>query len=136
MKRVLFLCTGNSARSQMSEGWARHLGAETVEALSAGTHPAAQVNPYAIQVMKEKGVDISAQYPKKLDQVSGPLDLIVAVCSQAAENCPVPPPGTAVERWDLPDPASAVGSEEQIRQVFRESRDEIERRVKDLLSRL
>jgi protein-tyrosine-phosphatase len=98
----------------MSEGWARHLGEGKIEAFSAGTHPAASVNAFAIEVMKEKGVNLAGQFPKKLDQVSGPLDLIVAVCSQAAANCPVPPPGTAVERWDLPDPAAAIGADAQI----------------------
>lgn len=136
MKRILFLCTGNSARSQMSEGWAKHLSAGKIEAFSAGTHPAPMVNPFAVEVMKEKDIDISGHYPKELDQVSAPLDLIVAVCSQAAENCPLPPPGTAVERWDLPDPAAASGTDDQVREVFRRSRNDIETRVRDLLERL
>ena len=136
MKRVLFLCTGNSARSQMAEGWAKHLGADKIEAFSAGTRPAPNVNPFAIAVMKEKEIDISRHRTKTLADIEHRMDLIVAVCAQAAEECPVPPAGVQVERWDLPDPAAAHGTDEEILTVFRESRDEIERRVRDLVGRL
>lgn len=120
----------------MAEGWAKRLSGGKLQAYSAGTHPGAQVNPHAIAAMKEKGIDISGHYPKTLFEIDEPVDLIVAVCSQAAESCPAPPAGTKVERWDLPDPAAAQGTDEEIRAVFRESRDEIERRVRDLVERL
>lgn len=120
----------------MSEGWAKHLGGEKVDAYSAGTKPAPTVNPHAIAVMQERGIDISGHNTKTLSSLTQPMDLIVAVCSQAAEECPIPPPGTKVERWDLPDPAAAEGTPYEIMEVFRASRDEIERRVRDLVTRL
>ena len=120
----------------MAEGWAKRLGGGKLQAFSAGTHPGTQVNPHAIAAMKEKGIDISGHYPKTLFEIDEQVDLIVAVCSQAAESCPVPPPGTKVERWDLPDPAAAQGTDEEVRAVFRGSRDEIERRVRDLVERI
>lgn len=132
--RIVFLCTGNSARSQMAEGWARCLAPQW-DLHSAGTMPTSQVNPYAVKVMAEKGIDLSAHRPKTLDSVPKPLDRIVAVCAHAADNCPVVP-GVETERWDLPDPAAFHGTEDKALEVFRNSRDEIERRVRDLVSRL
>lgn len=136
MKRVLFLCTGNSARSQMAEGWANHLGLSVAEFHSAGTWPSRNVNPYALVVMLERGIDIGAHQPKAFTSVPRPIDLVVAVCGQAAEQCPAPNGEFEVERWDLPDPAAATGTEKEILAVFRASRDEIERRIRDLLVRL
>ena len=120
----------------MSEGWAKHLGAERIEVYSAGTRPAPNVNPFAIAVMNEKGIDISRHKTKTLADIDHRMDLIVAVCAQAAEECPVPPAGVQVKRWNLPDPAAAQGTDEQILEAFRKSRDEIENRVRELLSRL
>lgn len=120
----------------MSEGWANSMGGAKIEAISAGTHPAPHVNPFAVIVMKEKGIDISGHVTKRLDDIDAPMDVIVTVCSQAAESCPILPTGTKVERWDLPDPATAHGTDEEIREVFRKSRDEIEKRVRDLVARI
>ena len=120
----------------MAEGWARHFGAGKIEAHSAGTRPAPNVNPFAIAVMKEKEVDISGQKTKALADIEQRMDLIVAVCTQAAGECPVPPAGILLERWDLPDPAAAHGVDEELLRVFRESRDEIGRRVRDLIARI
>lgn len=136
MMRIVFLCTGNSARSQMAEGWARRLGGKDLHVFSAGTAPAPAVNSNAVEVMAEVGIDLTGHYPKLLSDVPGPIDRIIAVCAHAAENCPVPPSGAVVERWDLPDPAGASGSREEALEVFRSSRDEIERRVRDLMVRM
>jgi arsenate reductase len=127
--KILFLCTGNSARSQMAEGWARHYGDPAVGFVSAGTVPAREVHPLAIAAMAEKGVDISGHAPKRYSDL-GPVEVTIAVCGEAAKECPTPPPGSEVEAWNLPDPAANPRLE-----VFRESRDEIERRVLDLLER-
>jgi arsenate reductase len=135
MKRVLFLCTGNSARSQMAEGWAKYLGSGVAEFYSAGTLPSREVNPHALAAMREMGVDISGHSPKSFTSIPKPLDLIVAVCGQAAEKCPRPE-GAIIEAWNLPDPAAFEGSEHETMNVFRESRDDIEKRVRDLLMRL
>ena len=125
MHRVLFLCTGNSCRSQMAEGWARHLLGDTVEAFSAGveTHG---LNPRAVQVMAEAGVDIRAQRSERIeDYVDAGLDLVITVCDHAAESCPVFPGSTRVVHHAFPDPAQAVGTEAEILEQFRAVRDEI-----------
>lgn len=135
-QRLLFLCTGNACRSQMAEGWARQLGADVVEVQSAGIEAHGK-NPRAVAVMAEAGVDISAQEstrltPKMLEWA----DLVVTLCGHADEHCPVLPPGTQREHWPLEDPAKAQGSEAEIMAVFRATRDEIRRRVEQLLERL
>ncbi len=128
--KVLFLCTANSCRSQMAEGWLRYLARNRVEALSAGTDPV-DVNPRAIAVMREAGVDISGQTPKPVTRfLHDPPDLLIAVCSAAAERCPVFPGRTRVLRWPVEDPAGTRGTEEQILQAFRETRDEIGDRIR------
>lgn len=134
--KVLFLCTGNSCRSQMAEGWARALGGPNLEVRSAGIEAHGK-NPRAIAVMAEAGVDISNQAsdrvtPDWLDWA----DHVVTVCGHADEHCPALPPGTSKEHWPLSDPAKAAGTEAQIMAVFRASRDDIRRRVDDLLQRL
>lgn len=136
MMKVLFLCTGNSARSQMAEAWARSMGAPYVEFQSAGSAPAECVHPLAVQVMGEAGIDLGSAVPKRFDPSVSRFDLVVAVCSQAAEQCPVGDFGMAVERWDLPDPAAAESSSDERLNVFRASRDQIRSRVQDLLVRL
>jgi arsenate reductase len=133
---IMFLCTGNSCHSQMAEGWARHLGGDAITVQSAGIEAHGK-NPRAISVMQEAGVDISQQEstrvtPAMLEQA----DLVVSVCGHADENCPVLPPGTRKLHWPLNDPAKAEGTEEQIMQVFRASRDDIRRRVQSLLDDL
>jgi len=133
---VLFLCTGNSCRSQMAEGWAKQLGGKWIEAQSAGIEAHGK-NPRAIEVMREAGVDISRQESTQLtDEMLTSADYVVTVCGQADENCPVLPAGTPKEHWPLADPAQATGSEDEIMTVFRASRDDIRRRVADLIKRL
>lgn len=133
---VLFLCTGNACRSQMAEGWARHLGGDWVEARSAGIESHGK-NPRAIEVMREAGVDISRHESTRLtDQMLASAAYLVTVCSDADQNCPALPAGIRKEHWPLHDPAKAKGSEEDIMAVFRESRDDIRRRVEDLIRRL
>jgi len=133
---VLFLCTGNSCRSQMAEGWAGQLVGKRVEAQSAGIESHGK-NPRAIEVMRESGVDISRQESTKLtDEILTSADYVVTVCGHADENCPVLPAGTRKEHWPLDDPAKATGSDEEIMTVFRASRDDIRRRVEDLIKRL
>jgi arsenate reductase len=132
--RVLFVCTGNSARSQMAEGFARALGRGRVEAFSAGTEPRG-LNPHAVAVMAEAGIDISRQASKPFSlEVAEGMDVVVTVCGDAEERCPVLPPGVKRLHWPLPDPARAAGSPEEVREVFRRSRDEIARRVAAFLA--
>jgi len=124
--RVLILCTGNSARSQMAEGWLRHFGGTTFEVASAGTRPADRVNPLAVQAMAEVGVDISDQRPKHLERfLKDPWDYVITVCDRANEECPFFPGGKTRLHWSFEDPAAAVGSEEERLRVFRRVRDEI-----------
>ena len=133
---ILFLCTGNSCRSQIAEGWAKHLGGGAIEALSAGIEAHGK-NPRAIAVMAESGVDISDQESTRLtDEMLAEADYLVTVCGHADEHCPALPAGMRKEHWPLSDPAKASGSEEEIMAVFRASRDDIEARVADLLQRL
>lgn len=131
--RILFLCTGNSCRSQMAEGWATHLGAGRIEARSAGIE-AHGMNPRAIAVMREAGVDISLQSSKMLspDMLEW-ADLVVTVCGHADEHCPALPPHVEKRHWPIEDPARATGTEEEILAKFRAVRDEIKHRVEALL---
>lgn len=123
--RVLFLCTGNSCRSQMAEGWARHLGNEWLEARSAGIEAHGK-NPRAIAVMREAGVDISHQESTRLaPEMLAWADLVVTVCGHADEHCPVLPPGVQKKHWPLEDPAKATGTEDEIMAKFRATRDEV-----------
>ncbi|HEC18840.1 MAG TPA: arsenate reductase (thioredoxin) [Gammaproteobacteria bacterium] len=137
---LLFLCTGNSCRSQIAEGWARTLGSEmgadwlTVQSAGIEAHGK---NPRAIAVMQEAGVDISAQESSRLtDDMLNSADYLVTVCGHADENCPAVPAHIRKEHWPLDDPAKATGTEEEIMAVFRASRDDIKHRVADLLRRL
>ena len=133
---ILFLCTGNSCRSQMAEGWARALADDSVSVQSAGIEAHGK-NPRAIAVMQEAGLDISQQESTRVDEAMlEAADLVVTVCGHADEHCPVLPPGTHKEHWPLNDPAKAAGSEDEIMQVFRASRDEIKQRVTDLLQHI
>ena len=133
--KVLFLCTGNSCRSQMAEGFARHFGGDRVEVHSAGIEAHGK-NPRAIAAMADIGIDISAQDSTRLsDDMLDGLDLVVTVCGHADEHCPVLPPGIRRVHWPLPDPAKATGTEEQIKTEFRAVRDDIRRRVEALLEK-
>ncbi len=131
---ILFLCTGNSCRSQMAEGWARYLGGDRVNVESAGIEAHGK-NPRAIAVMAEAGIDISGQESTIVsDDMMRRADVIVTVCGHADEQCPVVPPGAEKIHWPLSDPAKAMGSEEEITRSFRETRDEVRRRVRELLA--
>ena len=134
--KVLFVCTGNSARSQMAEGYARAYGTEIVEALSAGMEPKG-LNPVTVEVMREKGIDISHHQSKALSEdLARTMDYVITVCGNADERCPVLPPGVKRLHWPLEDPAQAKGSRDEILAVFRRSRDEIEERIQSLLAEL
>lgn len=133
-KRVLFLCTGNSARSQMAEGLVNHFLGERWEAHSAGTSPAGYVHPLAIQALAELGIDISGQRSKGVEELrEAAFDLVVTVCDDAAENCPLWLKGGRVIHIGFPDPAKASGAPEERLAVFRKVRDDIRWQV---LSRL
>ncbi len=123
--KILFLCTHNSARSQMAEGLLRHLAGDRFEVYSAGTE-ATSVRPEAIAAMAELGVDISGQESETLDRYLGePFDYVVTVCDDANEACPVFPGAKNRLHWSFRDPSRATGSEEEHLEVFREVRDEI-----------
>ncbi|MHC4199210.1 MAG: arsenate reductase ArsC [Planctomycetota bacterium] len=131
-RRVLFLCTGNACRSQMAEGWARHLLSDTVEPHSAGTEPHG-VDPRAVLVMSEAGVDISSHRSKHFRELEGTeFDLVVTLCDSAAGACPVFPGGTRVLHHAFDDPARATGSDEEGLAEFRRVRDEIREFVRGL----
>jgi arsenate reductase len=125
-KRLLILCTGNSCRSQMAEGWVNHELSEVWEAHSAGTRPAEAVHPLAVQAMAEVGIDISRGRPQSLDvYLDQTWDLVITVCDSARESCPVFPGPVESLHISFPDPAEAGGSEEQVMTVFRDVRDGI-----------
>jgi protein-tyrosine-phosphatase len=129
--RVLFLCTGNSARSQMAEAILRHLAGGTVEVRSAGSHPRSEIHPLAREAVKKLfGLEMAGQHPKSMnDFVSQKFDQVITVCDRAAAECPNFPGAPEVIRWSLPDPAEAAGSEEEKRRAFENS-------AKDLIQRI
>lgn len=132
-KRVLILCTGNSARSQMAEGLLRALAGGVFDVESAGVSPTA-VRPEAIAVMRELGIDISAQRSKSVDEFSGQeFDYVITVCDNAREQCPVFPGKTERIHWSFDDPAAVEGDEAARLAVFRRVRDEISQRLRDFL---
>ena len=133
--RILFVCTANSARSQMAEGLARALAVPHVEIVSAGTHPAG-VNPLAISAMRERGIDISAQRSKRVEDVPGPFDYVITLCDDAAQNCPFVPSLQERIHWGLLDPAAVPGDDAARLTAFRVARDEIERRLRPWLASL
>lgn len=132
VQRVLFLCTHNSSRSQMAEGFLRARGGSHYVAFSAGTRPGG-IHPLAVRAMAEVGVDISEQAghrSKGLDAYAGQrFDLVVTVCDSAAEECPFFPGAKRQEHWGFPDPSAATGSEEQRLEAFRSVRDAIGARI-------
>ena len=132
-RRVLFICTHNSARSQMAEGLLRHLGNERFEVFSAGTE-ATFVRPMAIKAMAELGIDISHQQSKTLDRYLGePFEDVITVCDTAAEACPVFPGAVRRRHWSFEDPSKATGSEAEQLEVYRRVRDEIRSRIENEL---
>jgi arsenate reductase (thioredoxin) len=133
--RVLFLCTHNSARSQMAEGLLRHLGGGRFEAYSAGTE-ATRVRPLAIEAMAELGIDISGQHSKTLDRyLNEPFNKVITVCDDANESCPVFLGARERRHWSFPDPSTANGSKEQQLAVYRQVRDGLRRRIEQEILR-
>jgi arsenate reductase len=131
MQRVLFLCTGNSARSQMAEALLKHLGDGEFEVFSAGIQPKSEVNPFAIEVLKEKGIPTDRLHPKHVNNfLNYEIDLVVTVCDNARQSCPHFLGAKKIEHWSLEDPAAFQGTYDEILFTFRETRDEIDRRIK------
>lgn len=131
MKRILFLCTGNAARSQMAEGLARAFHGDELEVVSAGSHPAGWIHPSAIRAMSEIGIDISAQYSKSAEQyINEPFEVVVTVCDSAAKDCPAWPGAKHLEHWSIEDP-SLNGYE-----AFVETRNDLARRIGELVAAL
>jgi arsenate reductase len=133
MLKVLFLCTGNSCRSQMAEGLVNHDLDRQVKAFSAGIQPS-RVNPRAIQVMNELGIDISHHRSKSVDEFAdASFDLVITVCDNAAANCPMFPGNAEILHISFPDPAQATGTEEEILAAFRRVRDYLRGQLLPLL---
>jgi arsenate reductase len=136
IKKIMLLCTGNSCRSQMAEGFARELGKGVIEAHSAGLMKC-YVHPRAIEVMKEVGIDISGQQSKDIDEnLLKQMDVIITLCSHANSSCPVTPPGIKKIHAPVNDPVGASGTEEEIMEAFRKARDEIRAKVENLIDLL
>jgi arsenate reductase len=128
-RRVLILCTGNSARSQMAEGLLRHLAGDRFEVFSAGSKPS-QVNPFAIEAMRQRGIDISGQRSKHLSEyLDQPFDYVITVCDQAAETCPIFPGKAERIHWSFPDPAAVQGNEAEVLSAFERVRDDLEAKL-------
>ncbi len=131
---ILFLCTGNACRSQIAEGWAHYLGGGRVEVLSAGIEAHGK-NSRAISIMKDAGIDISGQESTQVTpEMLAQTTLLVTVCGHADEHCPAVPTDLPRIHWPLADPARAGGTEEEITAVFAATRDDIRRRVEELLA--
>ena len=134
--RLLVLCTGNSARSQMAEGLLRHRIGDKYEVFSAGTKPTS-VRPEAIEVMRETGIDISSHRSKSVEEFVGQeFAYVITVCDNARESCPVFPGKTQRIHWSFEDPAAAQGSEEERKAVFRQIRDQIAGRINTFVETL
>jgi arsenate reductase len=131
-KRVLILCTGNSARSQMAEGLLRHDAGDRFEVFSAGVEPT-EVRPLAIKAMQEVGVDISKQRSKSTDEFTGEhFDYVITVCDNANQRCPIYPGRAERIHWSIEDPAAAQGTNEEQLDVFRRVRDELRGKLRNL----
>ncbi|HKW97274.1 MAG TPA: arsenate reductase ArsC [Bryobacteraceae bacterium] len=128
--RVLILCTGNSARSQMAEGLLRKEGDGRFEVFSAGTKPS-RLRPEAVAVMREIGIDISGHYAKSVDRFAGQaFDYVITVCNNARESCPVFPAATKRLHWSFEDPAALEGAREHREAAFRRIRDQIQEKIR------
>ena len=129
-KRVLFLCTHNSARSQMAEGLLRRMAGEQFEVFSAGTEET-RVHPLAIEAMREIGIDMSSHRSKTLEEFSGQsFDYVITVCDRANESCPIFPGSTERIHWSFDDPSAATGTDAERLRVFRQIRDAIQNRLR------
>ena len=132
--KILVICTGNSARSQMAEGFFNILGKGKIEAKSAGTHPST-VNPFAIRAMLEEGIDISHHRSKSIREFYGEIfDFVITVCDKAKEECPFFPGARQTVHHSFVDPAEAEGTDEAIMAVFRKVRDEIKNWIQEFLN--
>ena len=132
--KVLFLCTGNSARSQMAEGYLRAVAGDRFEALSAGVEPK-RLNPLAVEAMSEIGIDISGQKSKDVREFLGQaIPYVITVCDNAREHCPIFPRTYKFLHWSLDDPAAAKGAQDEKLAVFRRVRDEIARKIDEELA--
>jgi arsenate reductase len=135
MKRVLFLCTGNAARSQMAEALANNFHGDAIEAVSAGSRPAGFVHPLAMRAMAEIGIDISDAESKPAAQfIDQQFDVVVTVCDSAAQDCPLWPGAKRIEHWPIEDPSFAPDGDAA--RLFRETRDDLARRIDELVSNL
>lgn len=128
--RVLFLCTGNTARSQMAEAWLRNYAGDRFEVYSAGLEPSV-INPLTIQVMEEAGIDLSGAYSKSLNEFIGKLHFsyLITVCGKAEEKCPIFPGMGVRLHWPFDDPAAVIGTQDEKLAIFRQVRDEIGEKV-------
>lgn len=134
MIRVMFLCTGNSCRSQMAEGFARVLGKGLIDAHSAGLTPT-DVHERAVAVMQEVGIDISDQESKEIDtDFLLSMDVIITLCGNAEASCPMTPPHIKRIHWPIDDPAAADGTEDEIMSAFRRARNEIRGKIEELIT--
>lgn len=131
---VYFLCTGNSCRSQIAEGWARHLGGDKIEVHSAGVE-AHGLNPRAVATMKEANVDISQHTSKLIDpDLLNRADYVITLCGDANDRCPMTPPHVTRLHWGFEDPARATGTEEEVQTKFRDVRNAIRDKIQEFLS--
>ena len=134
IRKVLFLCTGNSVRSQMAEGFLKKLAGDRFEVKSVGTAPAG-INPRTVEVMKEAGVDISAQSSDRLEKrMLEWADLLITLCGDARDNCPVVPMGVEKRHWPLEDPSYGQGTDEEVLARFRKTRDLVKKHVEELIA--
>jgi arsenate reductase len=133
--RLLFLCTGNSARSQMAEAILNAKGRGRFEAASAGSHPPARVNPYALETLREFRIPWSGHAPRRVDALGAePWDLVITVCDRAKESCPIFPGRPVVAHWGMPDPADVAGDDATQRAAFRDAFLLLNRRIELLLA--
>ncbi len=133
----MFLCTGNTCRSQMAEGFAKALGQGLIEVHSAGVNPAGHIHPKAIAAMNEAGIDISSQESKGIDpELLLTMDMVITLCGNAESTCPATPPRIKKAHWPIEDPVSALGTEEKMMNEFRKARDEIKTHMENLIKEL
>ncbi|HYC91334.1 MAG TPA: arsenate reductase ArsC [Thermoanaerobaculia bacterium] len=136
-KRVLFLCTGNAARSQMAEGLARAFHGDVLDVVSAGSRPAGWVHPLAVQALAEIGIDATGQTSKSAEPfLDEPFDAVVTVCDSAAQDCPTWPGAKRIEHWPIVDPSFGPDDPKTRFQRFVQTRDELERRIDELVASL
>ncbi len=136
LPKVIFLCTANSCRSQMAEGFAKHLGKGIIEPFSAGLF-SFHIIPMAIEVMKEAGIDISGQKSKAIDhKLLNNMDIIITLCTNAETSCPATPPAIKRLHWPIKDPVGARGTKDEVLQDFRRARDEIKEKIENFINEI